>query len=53
VQNPKTSISKATSFIKQLHTKDLRTVAQDRNMNPTVRTLAMNYLKEKERVSSK
>ncbi len=50
VQNPKTPISRAVSFIKLLHTRDLKLLIQDRNINPVIRNLAINLQKEKERV---
>jgi hypothetical protein len=50
VQNPKTPIHRAVSFIKQLHSRDLKLLIQDRNINPVIRNLAINLQKEKERV---
>jgi hypothetical protein len=50
VQNPKTPIHRAISFIKQLHSRDLKMLIQDRNINPVIRNLAMNLQKEKERI---
>jgi hypothetical protein len=50
VQNPKTPIHRAISFIKQLHSRDLKMIIQDRNVNPVIRNLATNLQKEKERV---
>jgi hypothetical protein len=50
VQNPKTPISRAVSFIKMLHVRDLKQLIQDRNINPVIRNLATNLQKEKERV---
>jgi hypothetical protein len=50
VQNPKTPINRAISFIKQLHSRDLKMLIQDRNINPVIRNLASNLQKEKERV---
>jgi hypothetical protein len=50
VQNPKTPVNRALSFIKQLHIRDLKLMAQDRNISPVVRTLAQNLQKQKERV---
>jgi hypothetical protein len=50
VQNPKTPINRAISFIKKLHTRDLKLLIQDRNINPVIRNLAMNLQKAKERV---
>ena len=50
VQNPKTPISRAIGFIKQLHMRDMKLLIQDRNINPVIRNLAMNLMKEKEKV---
>jgi hypothetical protein len=50
VQNPKTPISRAIGFIKQLHMRDLKLLIQDRNINPVIRNLAANLMKEKEKV---
>jgi len=50
VQNPKTPVNRAISFIKQLHIRDLKLLAQDRNISPVIRTLAQNLEKQKERV---
>ncbi|MBN2344778.1 MAG: hypothetical protein JXO51_00200 [Candidatus Aminicenantes bacterium] len=50
VQNPKTPINRAVSFIKQLHDRDMKLLAQDRNISPVIRTLAQNLVKQKERV---
>ena len=50
VQNPKTPIHRAISFIKQLHSRDLKLLIQDRNVNPVIRNLATNLQKEKERI---
>jgi hypothetical protein len=47
VQNPKTPIKDALSFVKQLHIRDLQLLSRDKNVNPTVRQLAMNYHREK------
>jgi hypothetical protein len=50
VQNPKTPVSRAISFMKQLHSRDLKLLIQDRNINPVIRNLAQNLQKAKERV---
>jgi hypothetical protein len=50
VQNPKTPINRAVSFVKLLHARDLKMLTRDRNINPVIRNLAMNFLKAKERV---
>jgi hypothetical protein len=50
VQNPKTPINRAISFIKQLHSRDLKMLIQDRNINPVIRNLAQNLQKAKERI---
>lgn len=47
VQNPKTPIKDALSFVKQLHIRDLQLLSRDKNINPTVRQLAINYHREK------
>ncbi|MDQ1351258.1 MAG: hypothetical protein QG657_1560 [Acidobacteriota bacterium] len=47
VQNPKTPIKDALSFVKQLHVKDLQLLSRDKNVNATVRQLALNYHREK------
>lgn len=50
VENPKTPVSRALSFVKQLHDRDLKLLARDRNVSPVIRTLAMNLEKQKEKV---
>ncbi len=50
VQNPKTPIGRAVSFIKQLHMRDLKLLIQDRNINPVIRNLAMNLQRAKEKI---
>ncbi|MCI0470787.1 MAG: hypothetical protein L0Y73_03920 [Candidatus Aminicenantes bacterium] len=50
VQNPKTPIKSALGFIKMLHLKDLQQVVKDKNMNPVIRTLAVNFFKQKTKV---
>ena len=50
VQNPKTPISRAIGFIKQLHARDLKLLSTDRNVSPVIRNLAQNLMKQKERV---
>lgn len=50
VQNPKTPIKDAISFVKQLHLRDLQLLSRDKNINPTVRQLALNYHREKSNV---
>jgi len=47
VQNPKTPVKDALSFIKKLYLKDLQTISRDKNINPVVRSLAFNYYKQK------
>ena len=44
-QNPKVPIHRATTFIKQLHERDLKALVLDRNINPVVRQLAIGYFK--------
>lgn len=50
VQNPKTPVNRSISFIKKLHSRDLKLLIQDRNINPVIRNLATNLQKAKERV---
>ncbi|MCU0286205.1 MAG: hypothetical protein MUF15_07375 [Acidobacteria bacterium] len=50
VQNPKTPVKDAMSFVKQLHIKDLQLLSRDKNIAPTIRQLAMNYFREKSNV---
>jgi hypothetical protein len=50
VQNPKTPINRAISFINKLHSRDLKLLIQDRNINPVIRNLAANLQRAKERV---
>ncbi len=47
VQNPKTPVNDALSFIKKLYLKDLQTISRDKNINPVVRSLALNYYRQK------
>ena len=47
VQNPKTPVKDALSFIKKLYLKDLQTISRDKNINPVVRNLAANYYRQK------
>jgi len=50
MQNPKVPVSKALGFLKKLYERDLRLLAMDRNINPVIRTLAFNLLKEKQKL---
>jgi len=50
VENPKTPVSRAISFVKQLHDRDLKRLAKDRNVSPVIRTLTENLVKQKEKV---
>jgi len=50
VDNPKTPINRALSFIKQLHDRDLKLLAKDRNVSPVIRVVAENLVKQKEKV---
>jgi hypothetical protein len=52
VQHPKTPINRALAFIKQLHSRDLKLISQDKNISPVIRQLAINFVREKERVRS-
>jgi hypothetical protein len=47
VQNPKTPIKEALGFVKQLHIRDLQLISRDKNVNPVVRQLALNFHKQK------
>ncbi len=49
VENPKTPIGRALSFVKQLHDRDLKLLARDRNISPVIRNLAQNLDKQKAR----
>ena len=51
VENPKTPVSRAIGFVKQLHDRDLKLLARDRNVSPVIRNLAQNLEKQKEKVS--
>jgi hypothetical protein len=50
VQNPKTPVNRAIGFIKQLHERDLKLLAKDRNVSPVIRVVAENLVKQKEKV---
>jgi hypothetical protein len=50
VQNPKTPISRAISFLKKVHIRDLRQLVLDRNISPVIRNMALNLMREKEKV---
>jgi hypothetical protein len=50
VQNPKTPINRAIGFVKQLHDRDLKLLAKDRNVSPVIRVVAENMVKQKEKV---
>lgn len=50
VQHPKTPVNKALGFIKQLHERDLKLIAMDKNISPVIRQLAQNFQRQKERV---
>ncbi len=47
VQNPKTPIQDAVGFVKKLHGNDLRLLSRDKNVSPTVRQMAYNFLNQK------
>lgn len=47
IHNPKTPIKDALGFVKKLHMRDLQLIARDKNINPVVRQLAMNFHKQK------
>ena len=46
-QNPKTPVKDALGFVKKLHDRDLKNLSRDRNVNPVVRQLAVNYMSQK------
>ncbi len=46
-QNPKTPVKDALGFVKKLHDRDLKNLSRDRNVNPVVRQLAINYMSQK------
>jgi len=50
VENPKTPVNRALSLVKQLHDRDLKLLAHDRNISPVIRALAQNLVKQKEKV---
>jgi hypothetical protein len=50
VENPKTPVSRAISFVKQLHLRDLKLLSKDRNISPVIRNLAQNLEKQKEKI---
>lgn len=50
VENPKTPVSRAIGFVKQLHDRDIKLLAKDRNISPVIRNLAQNLEKQKERL---
>lgn len=50
VENPKTPVSRALAFVKQLHARDLKLLARDRNVSPVIRALAQNLEKQKEKI---
>ena len=47
VLNPKTLVKDALGFVKKLYVKDLQKISRDKNINPVVRNLALNYYREK------
>lgn len=49
LHNPKTPVSYAMGFIKQLHDRDLKKLLDDRNINPAIRYMARNFFKSKEK----
>jgi len=50
VQNPKTPVNRAITFVKLLHDRDLKLLAKDRNISPVIRIVAENLAKQKEKV---
>lgn len=53
VQHPKTPVKQALSFVKKLHYRDLRMLTRNKNVNPVVRTLAVNYFTQKSGVNKR
>lgn len=47
VQNPKTPVKEAMSYVKQLHIRDLQLLSRDKNIPPSIRQIALNYYREK------
>jgi hypothetical protein len=47
VQNPKTPVKDALSYIKKLHYRDLRQLTRNKNVSPVIRNLAFNYFSQK------
>ncbi len=47
IQNPKTPVKKAMGFIKMLHIRDLKNMLRDKNVNPVLRTMAINFYQQK------
>jgi len=47
VQNPKTPMKRALTFLRQLHVKDLRHIMSDKNVHYVVRNVATNLYREK------
>ncbi len=47
VENPKTPVSRALSLVKQLHDRELKLLAKDRNVSPVIRALAQNLDQQK------
>ena len=45
--NPKTPVKDALGYVKKLHLKELHLISRDKNVNPVVRRLAINFYKEK------
>jgi hypothetical protein len=47
IQNPKTPVKDAMSFLKKLHIRDLRQITHNKNINPVIRTMAVNFHNQK------
>jgi len=47
VHNPKTPIKSSLGFVKKLYLRDLKLLSQDKNINPVVRNLIVNFYREK------
>ncbi len=53
VLNPKTPVKDALSFVKKLYVKDLQKMSRDKNINPVIKNLAVNYYAKKSGVKKK
>jgi len=53
VQNPKTPVQKALSFVNRLHNMDLKLLSFNRNTSPVIREFAANLFSERMRSTKK